>query len=144
MTNSPPPDPRSSQTTALGFDELLHFAASYNHRCNCFGHFPQESRLPAPSILSASPSPTDLTVTGSLRQQRVLVPPCKAAFSSSRPDRVTGCVDTGAESHPNSRTGSRDSLSTTPKPTPRSAPPTSTPGELINCGCSSDYWARPY
>jgi len=104
MTNSPPPDPRSSQTTALGFDEFIAIFVAFTTIGAMFWSLSQRNQgFQLPSILSASPSPTDLTVVPQATASPSPAPVCR--FSSSRP-RVTGCVDTGAESHPNSRTGS--------------------------------------
>jgi len=147
MTNSPPPDPRSSQTNALGFDEFIAiFVAFTTIGAILFWSLSQRNQgFQLTGILSPSPESTDPTVTQSPQATASPSPapvlPLFPAVVPTLPEMLTPV--------PN-RTPIPPRIavipfSTTPTPTPRSAPRTSPPGQPINfLDVPQDYWARPF
>ena len=150
MTNSPPPDPRSSQTNALGFDEFIAiFVAFTTIGAILFWSFSQRNQGFQPTgILSPSSSPTDPTGT---RSPQVTASPSPGSVSPLFPTVVPTESPEVLTLVPN-RTPTQPriavipfSTTPTPTPTPSSAPPTSTPGQPINfLDVPEDYWARPF
>lgn len=148
MTNSPPPDPRSSQTTAPGFDEFIAiFVAFTTIGAILFWSLSQRNQgFQLPSLLSASPSPTAPTVTRSPQATASPSPaPVSPLFPTVVPTESPELLTPVPDRTPTQERVAVIPFSTTPKPTPRSAPPTSTPGQPINfVDVPEGYWARPF
>lgn len=150
MTNSPPPDPRSSQRTALGFDEFIGiFVALTTIGAIFFWSSQKKEGFQLTRILSPSPSPSaQPTLTPS---PNATASPDSAQVSPLFPTVVpteSPEVLTPVPSRP--RIQGRipaviplPTTTTTPAPTP--AQPTPSPGQAINfIDVPQGYWARPF
>ena len=150
MTNSPPPDPRSSQTNALGFDEFIAiFVAFTTIGAILFWSLSQRNQgFQLTGILSPSPESTAPTVTQSPQATASPSPaPVLPLFPTVVPTELPEMLTPVPNRTPIPPRIAVIPFSTTPTPTPTpsSAPRTSTPGEPINfLDVPTDYWARPF
>lgn len=151
MTNSPPPDPRSSQTNALGFDEFIAiFVAFTTIGAILFWSLSQRNQgFQLTGILSPSPESTAPTVTQSPQataspSPAPVLPLFPTVVPTESPEVLTP-VPNRTPTVPPRIAVIPFSTTPTPTPTPSSAPPQSTPGEPINfLDVPEDYWARPF
>ena len=148
MTNSPPPDPRSSQTNPLGFDEFIGiFVAFTTIGGILFWTLSQRNEgFKLTSILDPSPSPAvqSTTPTPGATASPTLVSPVPIAPTES-PEVLTSVP---SRTIVGQRIPAVIPLRTTTPATPNE-PPTPAPTQPITqpikfLDVPDDFWARPY
>lgn len=148
MTNSPPPDPESSQTEPLGFDEfigvfvaltaigaiLFWSLAQRNQGFNIIGSLSPSSSPSAQPTLTPSPDTTT-------REEAPVLPPFFPTVTPTTPPEVLAPVP------PRSPIRQRiPAVIPFPITTPATpVPSTPAPAQPINfVDVAEDYWARPF
>ncbi len=157
MTNSPPPDPRSSQT-ALGFDEFIGiFVAFTTIGGILFWSISHKGQgFDITSLVSPSTSPsTQATATASPQATASLVPvlPVPAGVPTELPQVLTPAPSPSAVRPglplliplPATVPAPATPTPVPATPTPVAASPTPAPPQPVNfVDVPQDYWARPF
>lgn len=159
MTNLPPPDPRSSQRAALGFDEFIGILVAFSTIGGIlfWSSSHRDQGFNITSILSPSPSPSaqpTQTPTPEATASSVPVLPVPTVAPTESPQALTP-VPSPAQIRPGiplliplPATTPVPSASPTPtaaSPTPAPAPPSPAPAKPINfVDVPQDFWARPF
>lgn len=147
MTNSPPPDPRSSQTNPLGFDEFIGiFVAFTTIGSILFWTLSQRNEgFNLTSILDPSPSPAvqSITPTPGATASPTLVSPVPAVVPTS-PEVLTPIP---SQTTVGQRIPAVIPFRTTTPATPYSSPtpapnPITQPINFLDV--PDDFWARPF
>ena len=150
MTNSPPPDPRSSQRTALGFDEFIGiFVAFTTIGGILFWSLSQRNEgFQLNGILSPSPSPSAQQTLTPSSEATAPPEPFQTVVPTQSPEVLTPVP---SQIPIRERTPvliplpTRTPVTPTVTPTPTAASPTPAPAQPINfVDVPDDFWARPF
>lgn len=150
MTNSPPPDPRSSQTNPLGFDEFIGIFVAFttigailfwalSHRNEGFNLTSIVEPSPSPAVQSTTPTP-------GATASPTLVSPVPTVAPTESPEVLTP-VPSRTTVGP--RIPAVIPLRTTTTPAKPKEPPKPAPTQPITqpikfLDVPDDFWARPY
>ena len=137
MTNLPPPDPRSSQRTPLGFDEFIGIFVAFATIGAILFLLLGKNRqgLDLTSLLSSSPAPVLTPTIAPSALSPVPVPPVSATAPIQSPEVLTPAPY-------------RSRILPALIPLPAPAAPTPTPSASLQAvnfvDVPQDYWARPF